>query len=185
MPIKVTCDNCGVTLKTADSAAGKKAKCPKCQAPIVVPMPSVDPEPLEAEPLPSDDWGDFDQEAEIAAAAGAAAGAGDGEERKPCPACGEMIVAGAAKCRYCGEFFDAKLAKSAKRKNGGDAEKLSVIDWIVAILCPLLGCIVAIIYSVNNNPKSGKMFKVVGIVMLISFTINILLAMLGAVVEAQ
>ncbi len=44
-----------------------------------------------------------------------AAAAADG--RRPCPMCGEMIVAGAAKCRYCGEVFDSTLKKV--KKSGG------------------------------------------------------------------
>lgn len=35
--IAVTCDNCGKSLKVPDKMAGKKAKCPKCEAAIPVP----------------------------------------------------------------------------------------------------------------------------------------------------
>jgi hypothetical protein len=36
------------------------------------------------------------------------------EDRKPCPACGEMIMATAVKCRYCGEVFDETLKRKEK-----------------------------------------------------------------------
>ena len=57
-----------------------------------------------------------------------------------------------------------------------------MLDWIIAILCPFLGCIVAIVYSTQRSPKARKMFTVVGVVMLISFLFN-LLAGLAAINE--
>ena len=47
-----------------------------------------------------------------------AAGRGnpDGRGRRPCPMCGEMIVATAAKCRFCGEVFDPTLKKAKSKK---------------------------------------------------------------------
>ncbi|QDV73050.1 TFIIB-type zinc ribbon-containing protein [Botrimarina mediterranea] len=180
MPITVTCPSCGVTLKTSDSAAGKKAKCPKCQGPIVVPMPRAELDPIEEAPPADDAWGDFDQESEITASTPAAPSA----DRKPCPACGEMIHANAAKCRFCGEFFDAELAKAEKRKLKNDPDaKLGVFDWIVAILCPMIGCIVAIVYSTQRSPKAKKMFTVIAVVMLISFLFNLLIGVLAALNE--
>ena len=41
MPIPVTCDGCGARFKAPDAAAGKKGKCPKCGARIVVPAPAA------------------------------------------------------------------------------------------------------------------------------------------------
>lgn len=38
------------------------------------------------------------------------------EPKKPCPMCGEIIYESAAKCRYCGEIFDARLKKSGSKK---------------------------------------------------------------------
>ncbi|MEA2734391.1 MAG: hypothetical protein QOE14_842 [Humisphaera sp.] len=37
MPIQVTCDGCGARFKAPDAAAGKKGKCKKCGATILVP----------------------------------------------------------------------------------------------------------------------------------------------------
>ena len=44
MPISVSCD-CGARLKVRDEAAGKRVKCPKCQAAIQVPQAESPPEP--------------------------------------------------------------------------------------------------------------------------------------------
>jgi hypothetical protein len=33
--------------------------------------------------------------------------------RKPCPACGELIMTVAKKCRFCGEYFDEELRRSS------------------------------------------------------------------------
>ena len=41
MPIPVTCDGCGARFKAPDAAAGKKGKCKKCGAAIVVPVPAA------------------------------------------------------------------------------------------------------------------------------------------------
>jgi len=37
MSIAVTCPKCSASFKAKDEHAGKKAKCPKCGGPIVVP----------------------------------------------------------------------------------------------------------------------------------------------------
>jgi uncharacterized RDD family membrane protein YckC len=45
---------------------------------------------------------------------------GESEEsadgRKACPMCGEMIIATAAKCRFCGEVFDSRVASKGRRR---------------------------------------------------------------------
>ncbi len=134
MPISVTCPECGKGLKAPDSLVGKKAKCPGCGAVVPIPMAVVDAEEVDNEPppLPSklkaspkkptqvedeyddpfDDLGDDEAEAS----------AGRSEKRKPCPMCGEMILAAAAKCRFCGEIFDSRVKQSAGRRRGGAAE---------------------------------------------------------------
>jgi uncharacterized protein len=59
MPISVTCPTCGAKLKTPDTAAGKKIKCPKCEKLIDVPaegeeavadVPAAAPDEPEAPP---------------------------------------------------------------------------------------------------------------------------------------
>jgi predicted Zn finger-like uncharacterized protein len=66
----ITCDGCGATIRVPDSAAGKRAKCPKCGSIVKVPQldqPKEDPDtkvsekpmpppaPIEVEPLDEDE----------------------------------------------------------------------------------------------------------------------------------
>jgi hypothetical protein len=68
MPIDIQCSNCSTTLRAPDTAAGKKVKCPKCEAVLPVPVaadnglavspapPPPPPEPMvmaKAAPAPS------------------------------------------------------------------------------------------------------------------------------------
>ncbi|MFN0051574.1 MAG: hypothetical protein ACKV0T_05245 [Planctomycetales bacterium] len=152
MPISVECPSCGKRLKAPDSAAGKKAKCPQCGTPV--PIPEMVYEAEEAEESygfqdPSLDEYDAPE-------------ADDG--RKPCPACGEMIMAKAAKCRFCGEIFDATLKrrekKRASRSSSDDDTDLSTGDWIFCILCAGIACIFGIVYAIQGKPKGAKMIGV-------------------------
>ena len=43
MPISVSCPTCNAILRIPDTAAGKKIKCPKCVASIVVAKPKAPP----------------------------------------------------------------------------------------------------------------------------------------------
>lgn len=111
------------------------------------------------------------------------------EDRKPCPACGEMIMRGAAKCHFCGEIFDPTLKEQQKKKrkkrrksSSYDDEEMTAFDWILAICCGCIGCWVAIYYIFNDNPK-GKTMLLVSLAPLFFcgfmwFVINILLAVL-------
>jgi hypothetical protein len=85
------------------------------------------------------------------------------EKRKPCPACGEMIIATAAKCRFCDEILDPKARKAAaRRERASDAtdDDMSTGDWIVALLCANIGCIAGIVWMIQGKPKGGKMLLV-------------------------
>ncbi len=121
MAITVTCPSCGKRLSAPDSTSGKRAKCPKCstimviptsEARIVEPEPIVDIAPKHAgaadglNDLGSDSKPYYDVELPSNASEAAAE-----PERRPCRACGEMIVATAAKCRFCGEIYDSTLTK--------------------------------------------------------------------------
>ena len=169
MPIQVNCSKCGKGLKAPDALAGKKAKCPACGAVVDIPLQEAEVLDAELEDLPSpsqegagsdlgsllDETAAYDLEKPKPAA-----GAPAEEDRRPCPACGEMIIATAAKCRFCGEIFDTTLKQKAKKRSGpGDAE-MSTGDWLVAILCPGIGCIAGIVWLIMGKPKAGKMIGV-------------------------
>jgi Tfp pilus assembly protein PilN len=49
MPIRVQCGQCGATFTAADKLEGKRGKCPKCSAPLIVPKASGS---LSVEPTP-------------------------------------------------------------------------------------------------------------------------------------
>ncbi len=154
MPIKVLCSGCGVTLTTPDSSAGKHAKCPKCGGAIQI--PSVQQEEIyEAESSPFSGL----------SAEEMTSGTVSEDERKPCPACGEMIVRDAVKCRYCGEIFDPTLKKQELKRLKKSAatiegEDMTVGDWFVAILCSGIGCIAGIVWMIQGKPKGKKMLMV-------------------------
>ena len=134
MSISVKCTDCGKALKAPDALAGKKAKCPDCGATVPIPKPTVDAEEVYDEPAES-----YEEEPDAPAA--------DSGGRKPCPMCGEMIVAAAAKCRYCGEVFDARVSRSGRRKRGMAVEYAGfgirfVAALVDGIITGILGFIV-------------------------------------------
>jgi predicted RNA-binding Zn-ribbon protein involved in translation (DUF1610 family) len=154
VPIQVTCPSCNATLKTSEQYAGKKAKCPKCGGIIEIPAaPALEEDEyvLEAEPAP---LGFTDEEL--------SAGPKAGEDRRPCPACGEMIMRDAVKCRFCGEIFDPVLRKKEQKvRAAGDTDaQMTTGDWVLAIICSGIGCLVGIIWLIQGKPKGGKMVLV-------------------------
>jgi len=142
MPISVLCPKCQKKLTAPDAVAGKRAKCPHCGQ--VMMIPALPKPPEEAAPpdagggLPglSEKLPDLDESSDIygvqqnqfggmngaqfddiLAAVGPKIDRPPSEpERYPCPACGEMIVRGAAKCRYCDEIFDPVLKQKQRKK---------------------------------------------------------------------
>ena len=162
MPIKVTCNSCGKSLKAKDSAAGKKVKCPQCGDPMTIPEAVYDAEEVGGEEY-SDDYGyedddyGYDDQYDLG---DAVASAPAGEKRKPCPACGEMIIDTAVKCRFCGEIFDASLKKKSRKSSNNTDDDMTTGDWVVAILCSGIGCIAGVIWMIQGKPKGAKMLGV-------------------------
>ena len=145
MPISFLCPQCGKKLKAPDEAVGKSSKCPGCGAKVTCPEPIYDAELADAPAAGPDGvgpYGDLDPDKPYELAASEPAAAPAEEARRPCPMCGEMILVGAAKCRYCGEIFDPALKKAkGSRKHGPEAESLTGGDIAVAMLCSGIGCI--------------------------------------------
>jgi predicted RNA-binding Zn-ribbon protein involved in translation (DUF1610 family) len=170
VPIKVTCSGCGVSLTTPDNSAGKQAKCPKCGQAIQISEAKADV--LDAETSIFDDLSEEDM----------TSGETVQDDRKPCPACGEMIVRKAIKCRYCGEIFDPALKEqeqkqARKRSASAEGEDMSTGDWVVAIICSGIGCIAGIIWMIQGKPKGKKMF-------LVSFGMAIFWSIVQALLDA-
>jgi hypothetical protein len=132
-----------------DNAAGKNAKCPNCGGGIQIPTPAPEPEIFDAEEAPM--AGFTDEDFEIEKPMGLPAATGD---RRPCPMCGEMIQKDAIKCRFCGEVFDATLARADRRRGPGPlpgesdadaakrmaAEKSNRTTSILLFVMGLIGC---------------------------------------------
>ena len=115
MAISFSCPQCGKKLKAPVHAAGKTSKCPGCGSPVTCPEPIYEAELVEPSPGGgSNPYDDLDDGGAYGVAAEAVP-ASSAEGRRPCPMCGEMIVATAAKCRFCGEIFDPTLKKAPAR----------------------------------------------------------------------
>ena len=73
-----------------------------------------------------------------------------------------MIVATAAKCRYCGEIFDPKLKKKAKasRRSSDDDADMSTMDYVACCLCSGITCIIGIVYMIQGKRRGLKMVGV-------------------------
>src|SRR5689334_19777531 len=107
MAIRFPCSQCGKRLEAPEELAGKRIRCPECNT-----VQGVPEEVFEAEPARR-------PAAEPAYGRPGPAAAAGGDARRPCPMCGEMIAATAAKCRYCGEIFDETLRQAEQRKQKG------------------------------------------------------------------
>jgi hypothetical protein len=160
-----------------DTAAGKRAKCPKCGGAIEIPVPAAEEEIIEAEAEPRSPFTDEDFEVEPPSSLPAS------DDRKPCPMCGEMIQKDAVKCRFCGEVFDPLLKKKQKRKGSPGDDDLSTAEWVVAILCSGIGCIIGIIWMIQGKPKGQKMVVVSIVANVIWTAINFLLRAMTAGLE--
>jgi predicted RNA-binding Zn-ribbon protein involved in translation (DUF1610 family) len=171
MPSEINCPSCGKLLSVPESAAGRRAQCPGCGTTFTVPHTVADAEPVEdydAPSRPADEqgvrpaWAPPPPPPPRPAASPSGPAEGD-VEREPCPMCGELIVQGAAKCRFCGEILDPSLRRMQPRQGyypRGPGVDLEAGDWLLAILCSGIGCIVGIAWALSGNPKGGKMIGV-------------------------
>ena len=173
VPIKMNCPSCGKTLSAPDTATGKKAKCPSCGQVMIVPEAVQEAEDIyAAAPEPFTSFTPQPPAESPQAWSGSPAGPAPeppasspggkaspgGEARRPCPECGEMIVAGAAKCRFCNAIFDPRLkAKTIRQQWSASDEDLTTGDWVFCIICSGLACIFGIVYAIQGKPKGMKM----------------------------
>src|SRR5262245_22873173 len=161
MSISFQCTNCGKKLKAPDSAAGKTSTCPGCGKMVTCPEPVYEAEPIEMslepeKPAGFNPYGDLDDDKEYGVVSEPAAPEPPSEGRRPCPMCGEMILTTAAKCRYCGEVFDATLKKAKgkkKKKHSAEDADLSGSEIVIGILCSGIGCIMGVIWMIQGKPK--------------------------------
>jgi S1-C subfamily serine protease len=145
--------SCGASLRAPISAAPGKAKCPKCGADVAVPASAPAVGTGAGAPAP---------ELILLTAEDAAAA----PERKPCPYCGESILAAALKCRHCGEFLDQSAVPSARRAKGAGAPAVNEpnpAEFFVAILLSPIGLLIGAIWAARGLPKAKKMLQVSGL----------------------
>lgn len=110
MTIEFSCSHCNKVLKTSDDKAGRRAKCPQCGEPILVPAPEPSPsaqtddgfdefDRLDSEtPVPEDQ--SFLAEGPVREEDSFLAG-----NQTDCPMCGESSPAGSKRCQHCGEML--------------------------------------------------------------------------------
>jgi predicted RNA-binding Zn-ribbon protein involved in translation (DUF1610 family) len=160
--ISFQCKSCGKKLKAPDSAAGSTSTCPGCGAKVTCPPAAraaavVNMGPPSDEPSGFNPFADLDEDKPQRVAPPGPADEAETEPRRPCPACGEMILLTAAKCRFCGEVFDAVLKKSKGKKSGG---KKAAIRSIATLQKYLLMSILVIIlayaaFFALGRPRGG------------------------------
>ncbi|HKB42381.1 MAG TPA: hypothetical protein VKD72_38500 [Gemmataceae bacterium] len=92
---------------------------------------------------------------------------GEDEARRPCPMCGEMIIASAVKCRFCGEIFDPTL-----RRRSADpvlADKFGTQMNVLGGLWIFFGCLFLLAVIVGSSERRRKdpeeVIFVVGVIM--------------------
>ena len=116
MAIRFQCEQCGKQLRCPDETAGKRTKCPQCGTRITVPQADAE--------LAVEVEAEFDSGVELAEDPYSVRPEHTPKKaRRPCPICGEMIVVGAAKCRFCDEVFDASIGVVRP------VDKLTIIEF--------------------------------------------------------
>jgi predicted RNA-binding Zn-ribbon protein involved in translation (DUF1610 family) len=204
VPIKMTCPSCGKTLAAPDTAAGKKAKCPACGQIMIVPEAVHDAEelgtsgtePARTEYNPVDDLFGVEGSSDEATSPDAPT-PGEDAQRRPCPMCGELIVASAAKCRFCGAIFDRRL-RGMPSRGGQNYKGFAITSMVLGILslpacyCGFIFGIVAIVFGIiakNGMAKSknydGKGMATAGLITGILGTIGWILFWIIIIIVSQ
>lgn len=151
MPIDFPCPACGKTARAPDDLAGQAVRCTACRAVIHVPAPGVleaeevvVASPVAAPPSPAPPATQPQSAADVA--------------RQPCPLCGEAIALTARKCRFCGAVLDPTLRQQAgEEEKIEDGAEMGGADYVVAMLCPVIGCFVSLAWLINGRPAATRM----------------------------
>jgi len=77
--------------------------------------------------------------------------------------------------------FDIGPSDTGARRRARDSE-LEAGDWVLAVFCSTIGCIMGIIWLIQGKPKGGKM---VGISLAFAFLWNILRVALQWALQRQ
>jgi predicted RNA-binding Zn-ribbon protein involved in translation (DUF1610 family) len=224
MPIRMTCPSCSQTLAVPDNAGGKKAKCPACSQIMIVPEAVHEAEALSASEDYTFGAGpqSFGAGAQSFGAGAQSFGAGaqgatreeswrderqtpptrqtaptGDAERRPCPMCREMIVATAAKCRFCGQVFDPRARGMASRGFRGPAPvhfpdparsarqiRFYFSAWWIGVVAAVALC-AAVVVVASAQAAQGPPGRVNDqeIMLLVAFSIVAFLAGMGAYIS--
>ncbi len=153
MKITFPCTRCGRSLKARENAVGRTRKCPVCATRVTCPEPVSAAQLVDADVVstaPAADGPRVNPYANLEdSGAYDVVGAGTGadspvEARRPCPMCGETILASAVKCRFCGEVLDPALKKGKRSRRrfsrrGSDSHPAAARDVGLGILLAVLG----------------------------------------------
>lgn len=82
---------------------------------------------------------------------------------------------------YQAPHFDVGPGESDWRRRARDSE-LQTSDWLLAVLCSSIGCIMGIIWLIQGKPKGGKM---IGISVLFSILWSIIRVALRAALHER
>ncbi len=87
----------------------------------------------------------------------------------------------ALKCRFCGEAFDPGLKRRQRRGSigSGDDDDLTAVDWLIAVLCTGIGCIVGIVWMIQGKSKGGKMLGICVVVTILKNIVALALTAAG------
>jgi len=183
----MSCPSCGKTLSAPDTAVGKKAKCPVCGIVMIVPTDVFEAEELgitSLDPAPQE-YNVMNDILATGPAQSPASAAAPGQEpvRRPCPMCGEQIVATAAKCRFCGTVFDPRL-RGTSMQRGQSSRGFAITSMVLGILAIFTACfgivfgMVAIVFAAiaNNGMNRTKNYDGKGMA-----TAGLILGLLAAI----
>ncbi len=130
------CSECGQHLKVASGHAGKRIRCPKCQAAVTVPAPEAEPAAVGAGGgLKLDD---------LVAVERTQASAGGGlhaSGSKSCPGCSTRVPGDAVLCTSCGwDFRSGQRVFASPASGPADAGEAATSGVASAARSILLGC---------------------------------------------
>jgi HEAT repeats len=166
MPLVARCPSCHHQKNVPEVFAGKQVRCPKCQTMFAItdvnPWKQGSKAVRDITPLaPDDPWGQVITPGDLKLKESTAF-TGDPPpvrqqpdqpaEFKRCPFCAEQILAGARKCKHCGEMVDEQPRSRPERvmreyrqarppQNRSDGPGvISLIFGTLSVVCTLAGC---------------------------------------------
>ena len=93
-----------------------------------------------------------------------------------CPHCGRSIGANVPACPFCRGTVGGPRSRRPSRarryaQRDPSQEQMTGLDWLLAILCCTIGCIVGIVYICQGKTKKGVMMLVISIAMSLVWTL--------------